>query len=201
MKKTGILCGALVVVAASGCHRDRHDRDTASGSYTGVPDVTGTYVTEASGTTLGKHWCYSGALVLDSTRHFGSVISLCSDNGPPERKTINGSYHLRTVTDRRRGRPRRVRSLSVVLDQEGGDSKTHTLRFSGDTLRFAEPWWFSAGLRALHIPDPILVKVSPSVSGDSTTIPASSSTPASSRKSASAPSSAKKTAGKTTPAK
>ncbi|MBA3646091.1 MAG: hypothetical protein H0W63_07910 [Gemmatimonadaceae bacterium] len=168
------LTAAAALVSA--CTRDRST--TYSESTTG-DDVTGTYFAADSGHNLGKNWCYSGALVLDSTHHFGSVIKMCGDDGSgPATENLKGSYHLRTRTLKVAG-VGRVRRVYVVLDVDGGDRKSHTLRYRNGTLRFDEPWWMSEGLRALDIPDPVLKRVS-SITSDSSATGADSSTAAAS---------------------
>lgn len=172
---TKVLGAALIAAAAFGCRVSR-DADTAAAAMPTGDDVVGTYFAADSGHNLGKNWCYSGALVLDSTKHFGSVIKMCSDDGGgPVTESIKGTYHFRTRTVKVNGSAR-ARQLYVILDQEGSRRKTHTLRYENGTLRFDEPWWMGAGLRALEIPDPVLKKISGSTAADSA-IAAASSTP------------------------
>lgn len=168
------LCGGLILAAVWGCVIDTR-RDAGTDANASVADVAGTYVANDSGTTLGKHWCYSGALVLDSTRHFGSVITMCGDNGP-ETERLNGSYALRRRTVRVDGQSEPISRLNVVLKQDGSRRKTHTLLYDAGTLRFDEPWWLGAGLRALDVADPVLKKI-PESSLSDTVVVASSSTP------------------------
>ena len=172
------LGATLMVAAAFGCRVSR-DADTAAVALPTSDDVVGTYFAADSGHNLGKNWCYSGALVLDSTKHFGSVIKMCSDDGSgPATESIKGTYHFRTLTAKVNG-VGRVRRLYVILEQDGSRRKTHTLRYENGTLRFDEPWWMGAGLRALEIPDPVLKKVSASTVADSSVIASASSTPTS----------------------
>ncbi len=164
---------AAAAALVSACTRDRSG--TYSESDTDA-DVTGTYFAADSGHNLGKNWCYSGALVLDSTHHFGSVIKICNDdNGSRQTENLKGTYHLRTRTLKVAG-VGRIRRVYVVLDGDDGHRNGHTLRYSNGTLRFDEPWWMGAGLQALDIPDPVLKKVS-SVTSDSSATGAASSTP------------------------
>jgi hypothetical protein len=159
-----MLRGALILAAVWGCVIDtRKDSGTDAGA--GAADVTGTYVANDSGTTLSKHWCYSGALVLDSTKHFGSVITMCGDDGPVTER-LKGTYTLRKTTVKVDGQSEPLSRLNVVLKQDGSRRKTHTLLYDAGSLRFDEPWWLGAGLRALDIPDPTLKRVSESVLAD-----------------------------------
>lgn len=122
-------------------------------------DVVGTYFAADSGHNLGKDWCYKGALVLDSTKHFGSVITMCGDEGSgPVTENLKGTYRVRRVRTRVDGGARRVRRLEVILEQEG-KGRSHTLRYERGTLRFDEPWWLGAGLGALGVADPVLRKI------------------------------------------
>ncbi|MDQ6717791.1 MAG: hypothetical protein M3Z17_05525 [Gemmatimonadota bacterium] len=178
MKTNGLIVAALIVAAVSACKVDMRDSGVSDAAVGGDTDVTGTYFAADSGHNLGKDWCYSGALVLDSTRHFGSVITMCSDDGSgPVTEHIKGSYHLNTVTTRVKGQRAKVRRIDVVLDQDGARRKTHTLRYDNGTLRFDEPWWLGAGLRALEVSDPVLKRIPASQLGDSTTAATASSTP------------------------
>jgi hypothetical protein len=171
-----MLRGALILAATWGCVIDtRKDSGTDAGANDA--DVIGTYVANDSGTTLGKHWCYSGALVLDSTKHFGSVITMCGDDGPATER-LKGTYTLRKTTVRVDGQSEPLSRLNVVLKQDGSRRKTHTLLYDAGSLRFDEPWWLGAGLRALDIPDPTLKRVSETVLADTSGIPKASSTPA-----------------------
>lgn len=174
MNKTRIAVALVVVATVWGCKIDLRDRGGTE-SLVGNPDVTGTYVAADSGTTLGKHWCYSSALVLDSTGHFGSVITMCGDDGEgPTTENLKGTYSFRKVTTRASRSEPAVQHLDVVLKDEGRRHKTHTLRYDAGTLRFDEPWWMGAGLRALDIADPTLRKVPASQLAADTTGSASS---------------------------
>jgi hypothetical protein len=168
-----ILAAASILGLVSACvvHDSNSSTETGVGN---AADVVGTYVAADSGHTLGKNWCYSGALVLDSTNHFGSVLTMCSDEGSPVTEHIKGTYQVRTVRVRVKGQPT-IRRLAVVLDQEGR-GKTHTMRYDAGTLRFEEPWWLGAGLRALDVADPVMKKVPESALPDAT-VAAASSTP------------------------
>lgn len=177
MTTNRLIVAALVVAALAACKVDLRDSGGSSGALPGDSDVTGTYFAADSGHNLGKDWCYSGALVLDSTHHFGSAITMCSDDGSgPVTEHIKGSYHLKTVTTRVKGQRSAVRRVDVVLNEEGGRGKTHTLRYDNGTLRFEEPWWLGAGLRALEVSDPVMKKVSAAQLADSTASPVASST-------------------------
>lgn len=168
-----LFAAGLVVAATISCKVSSRSSDAAV-SLASANDVVGTYFAADSGHNLGKDWCYSGALVLDSTRHFGSVIKMCSDDGKgPVTETLKGTYHLRTRSVKVSGIGR-VRQLYVVLDGEGAHRNSHSLRYDNGTLRFDEPWWMGAGLRALDIPDPVLKKVSGVTSTDSAVASASS---------------------------
>lgn len=171
-----MLRGALILAAVWGCVIDTR-KDTGTDAGTTAADVTGTYVANDSGTTLSKHWCYSGALVLDSTKHFGSVITMCGDDGPVTER-LKGTYTLRKTTVHVDGQSEPISRLNVVLKQDGTRRKTHTLLYDAGSLRFDEPWWLGAGLRALDIPDPTLKRVSETVLADTTGISKASSTPA-----------------------
>ena len=149
------LACAVAVAAVAACRKE-----VTPGFTLGSEDVTGTYFAADSGHNLGKDWCYSAALVLDSTNHFGSVIRMCSDDGSgPVTESVKGTYALRTSTVKA-DNGARVRKLSVVLTQEGSRRKRHTLVYQDGALRFDEPWWMGAGLRALEIKDPTLKRVS-----------------------------------------
>ena len=171
MVKRQVLLSVAVVLGVSAC-RARSVGDV--GDAAEIASVAGTYVAADSGSTLGKDWCYHGALVLDTTGHFGSVLTMC-DEGGPVTEHLKGTYRVRAVRTRSRGagEPKRI---EVVLKQ-GGRSKTHTLRYVDGALRFDEPWILGAGLRALHIPDPVLTRVASAAIGDSLATSASS-TPA-----------------------
>lgn len=176
MTMTRLMAVALVLVAVSACRVDMRDSGASDNALPGEVEVTGTYFAADSGHNLGKDWCYSGALVLDSTHHFGSVITMCGDEGGgPVTEHIHGTYHLRTVSTRVKGQRARIRRVQVVLNEEGTHSKTHTLRYDNGTLRFDEPWWLGAGLRALDVADPVLKRVPDSLLPDSAA--AASSTP------------------------
>jgi hypothetical protein len=149
-------------------------------------DVTGTYVTQSRGMTFGKPWSYSGVLVLDSTKHFGAVFNAAGSlhvelSDSSEREGLHGTY--RVIKGRRRINRHWVGTTSVELSPEGSRDR-HTLRMNGDSLRFAGPWWMSAGLSAMGITDPVFVRLPDSVavkvaSADSAKTTASS-TPAAS---------------------
>ena len=172
------IAAALITGALSACRVDVRDNAASDAALPGDSDVTGTYFAADSGHNLGKDWCYSGALVLDSTHHFGSVITMCSDEGGgPVTEHLKGTYHLRTISTRVKGQRARVRRVQVVLNDESGRSKTHTLRYDNGTLRFDEPWWLGAGLRALDVADPVLKKVSAAQLGDTAAVASASSTP------------------------
>lgn len=157
MSERTMLGGALAIAAVMGCS----DSPSPASLPLSATDVTGTYVAADSGRNFGKNWCYSGALVLDSTGHFGSVITMCGDNGgAPATERLSGTYHLTTVSTREKGGPG-IRRVKVVLDRQGLHD-SHTLLYDAGTLRFDEPWWMGAGLRALEIPDPVLKRVSSS---------------------------------------
>ena len=174
-----ILIAGLVLGAVAGCRARSSDSDVAAASLPSSDSVIGTYFGADSGHNLGKDWCYSAALVLDSTKHFGSVIRMCSDDGSgPVTDTLKGTYHFRTRTLRVSG-VGRVRRTYVVLDADGQHRNSHTLRYANGTLRFDEPWWMGAGLRALDIPDPVLKKISVVATADSGAAVKTSSTPAS----------------------
>jgi hypothetical protein len=198
MKAREILSGALMLAAVTACSADVRTSDAA---VAGESDVIGTYLAADSGNTLGKHWCYSGALVLDTTHHFGSVIKMCSDDGGgPVTENLKGTYSLRRTSLRVAGQRQRVLALDVILKPEGSRHNSHTLRYEDGTLRFDEPWWMGAGMRALEIPDPVLKKLADSLVADSSGMPSASSTaPVSVKSSATIPSVRNK-AGKT-PAK
>jgi hypothetical protein len=175
-----MLCGAVALAAVLGCKiglSDKQDGSVAAATSESVPGIVGTYVAADSGNTLGKRWCYSGALVLDSTGHFGSVLTMCGDNGGPVTEHLKGTYHFKTVTTRASRRSPAVKAIDVVLNTDGR-TQTHTLRYEAGALRFDEPWWLGAGLRALDIPDPLLKKVAASALVDSTAAATASSTPA-----------------------
>jgi hypothetical protein len=180
MRSRSMICGAAALTALIGCRFDSRDRQDASVAAQASlladnsSDVVGTYVAADSGNTLGKNWCYSGALVLDSTGHFGSVLTMCSDEGAPVTEHLKGTYHLRTVTTRG-PKGAALKALDVVLNPEG-KHQTHSLRYAGGALRFDEPWWLGAGLRALEIPDPLLKKVAYTGVADSTAVSTASST-------------------------
>jgi hypothetical protein len=178
MAGSRVLGAALIVAATFGCRVGSRDADTSAASMATGDEVVGTYFGADSGHNLGKDWCYSGALVLDSTRHFGSVIKMCGeDGGGPSTESMKGTYHLRTRTVKVAG-VGRVTRVYVVLAEEGSRHKTHTLRYDNGALRFDEPWWMGAGLRALDIPDPVLKRVSAAAASDSGAVAATSSTPA-----------------------
>jgi hypothetical protein len=176
MTRQEMLRSALILAAFWGCVIDTR-KDTGTDAGTTAADVTGTYVANDSGTTLGKHWCYSGALVLDSTKHFGSVITMCGDDGP-ETERLKGTYSLRKTSVRVDGQSEPLSRLNVVLRQDGSRRKTHTLLYDAGSLRFDEPWWLGAGLRALDIPDPTLKRVSETVLADTSGSTRASSTSA-----------------------
>ena len=165
-----------MLTAVWGCKVRTRESDDSMPSAAGVPDVAGTYVAADSGTTLGKKWCYSGALVLDSTQHFGSVLTMCSDDGNPVTEHIKGTYRLRSITTRGEGGDRALKRLDVLLREDGRRGKRHNLRYVAGALKFDEPWWLGAGLRALDIPDPVLKKVDASLVSDSTETSKASST-------------------------
>lgn len=172
-----LFAAALALAATFSCKVSSRSSDAAV-ALASANDVVGTYFAADSGHNLGKDWCYSGALVLDSTKHFGSVIKMCSDDGNgPVTETLKGTYHFRTRSVKVSG-VGRVRQLYVVLDAEGAHRNSHSLRYENGTLRFDEPWWMGAGLRALDIPDPVLKKVSAVTSADSAAVGSASSTPA-----------------------
>ena len=169
----------LIPLAAIAALIGACQRDVTRTYATSVPagDVAGTYFAADSGHNLGKNWCYSAALVLDSTHHFGSVIRMCSDDGSgPVTESIKGTYSLRTTTVRMDNGDR-VRKTNVVLNQDGTHKKRHTLVYENGTLRFDEPWWMGAGLRALGISDPVLKKVGSAALTDSASAAASSTPP------------------------
>jgi hypothetical protein len=173
MKMRPTLCAVIAVAAVAGCRfdsRDTGDGAVASATSDSLPEIVGTYVAADSGHTLGKNWCYSGALVLDSTGHFGSVLTMCSDEGAPVTEHLKGTYHLKRVTSRASRRAPAVKAIDVVLNTEG-KHQSHSLRYEAGALRFDEPWWLGAGLRALDIPDPLLKKVAYSGVPDSSKIP------------------------------
>lgn len=172
---------ALVAGAACQVSIDKNDSSTPARS-----DVTGAYLTEANGTTFGKPWAYSGALVLDSTGHFGAVFNASGSlkvqlSDSADREGMHGTYIVQHGTSRSHGT--RVRTTTLELRPEGRHDRLH-LRMNGDSLRFLGPWWLSAGLSAVGIGDPVFVRVADSlaasVSASSTpaTIAAASSTPA-----------------------
>jgi hypothetical protein len=148
-------------------------------------DVTGTYVTQARGSTFGKPWSYSGVLVLDSTRHFGAVFNAAGSMhiqvSDSDQAGLHGTY--RVVRSRKRINHRWVRTTSVELQPEGEHDR-HTLKMNGDSLRFSGPWWMGAGLSAMGISDPVFVRLPDSVASrvvlsDSARIAASSTSAAS----------------------
>jgi hypothetical protein len=170
---TKLLGAALIAAVTYGCRVGSRDADIADATAAG-DGVVGTYFAADSGRNLGKDWCYSGALVLDSTKHFGSVIKMCSDDGSgPVTETLKGTYHFHTRSVKVSG-VGRIRRLYVVLDADGAHRRSHTLRYDNGTLRFDEPWWMGAGLRALEIPDPVLKKISTVTAADSGPVTASS---------------------------
>jgi len=185
MKMRMTLCPLIALAAVAGCKfdsRDRQDAPVAAGIADSAPQIIGTYFAADSGNTLGKNWCYSGALVLDSTGHFASVVTMCSDEGAPVTEHLKGSYHLKRVMTRASRRAPAIRAIDVVLNTEG-KHQSHTLRYEAGALRFDEPWWLGAGLRALDIPDPLLKKVAYSGAPDSskTTTPPTKAVPVRSR--------------------
>lgn len=177
MNAVRMLGGAAMLAAVWGCKVRARDSDEPMPGAAGVPDVAGTYVAADSGTTLGKKWCYSGALVLDSTQHFGSVLTMCSDDGNPVTEHIKGTYRLRSTTIRAGDGDPALKRLDVILSENGRRGKRHNLRYVAGALKFNEPWWLGAGLRALDIPDPVLKKIEASLLSDSTGLPKVSSTP------------------------
>jgi hypothetical protein len=151
---------SLLIVAVVACSSSRDSVPSAARS-----DVTGTYVTQSRGTTFGKPWSYSGVLILDSTSHFGAVFNAAGSlhielSDSSEREGLHGTY--RVITNRRRINHRWIRETSVELRPEGSHDR-HTLEMSGDSLRFAGPWWMSAGLSAMGISDPVFVRLPDSV--------------------------------------
>lgn len=177
MSSKMMLCCAATVAAVWGCKIDARDNGNVLPGSAGIPDVAGTYVAADSGHTLGKNWCYSGALVLDSTGHFGSVLTMCSDEGSPVTEHLKGTYHLKSLTTRASRSSRALKSFDIVLAPDGSH-QTHSLRYDAGALRFDEPWWLGAGLRALEIPDPLLKKVADSAMPDSSGFSNASSTTA-----------------------
>jgi hypothetical protein len=186
MKKVATICATVLVAGVWACsvNLGGSSEDNASAAA----GLAGTYVTAAHGNSLDKDWSYSGALVLDSTRHFGISLRVAVDSDAPETTSLHGTYQISKMTRRRHGRI--IRTTKLTLAPEGErHSDRPVLLMSGDTLKYAGPWWFNAGLGVLGIGDPVLVRESgvtaPALSGAqlSGAGKAASSTPVSSRKS------------------
>jgi hypothetical protein len=177
MRSRFMLLACVAAAGAVAACKSEITRSTST-STTGTEDVAGTYFAADSGHNLGEDWCYSAALVLDSTKHFGSVVRMCSDDGSgPDTENIKGTYAVLTSTVKA-GNGARVRKVRVVLSQDGSRRKRHTLVYDNGALRFDEPWWMGAGLRALEIADPTLRKISSAAAADSSVTGPASSTPA-----------------------
>ncbi len=143
-------------------------RNTDAGFVGAAANVPGSYITDASGTTLGKHWSYSGALVLDSAKTFGAVFTMKAGEGETERTSLHGTYRILTRTSRRN----HVRDTTVRVILQPSDSRdAHTLVFHGDSLTFDGPWWVSAGLNAIGVSNPVLVRAPASALGSASSTP------------------------------
>ncbi len=153
------LMAIIVMVSGFSCNTRHRSRSRAT--TTQSSNVVGTYAARGSGETFGKKWGYTGALVLDSTGHFGSAIAIGAENSGGDSDTERGTYE--------------VSGDKLVLHSGDKGSSRHVLRASGDTLRLLTPWWFDAGLKALGVPEPRFIRVS-SDAGDWSSV--SSSTPA-----------------------
>ena len=196
MKQIWTICAALLLVGVWACrvNTSGSSKDEAARAA----ELAGTYVTAAHGNSLDKDWSYSGALVLDSTRHFGISLRVAVDSDAPQMTSLHGTYSISTRTVNRRGKV--TRTTRITLEPVGRHSDRPVLIALGDTLKYSGPWWFNAGLGVLDIADPILVRVSGVIAPDSVSI-AASSTPASSRGSSSATPVKKRSSGKVPSAK
>ncbi|SRR6266542_3696 len=147
--------------------------NTDAGFVGAAEGVPGSYVTDASGTTLGKHWSYSGALVLDSAKTFGAVFTVKAGEGQADRTSLHGTYRISTRSTRRSHRT--ATTVRVIL-RPSDSHEEHTLVFYGDSLKFDGPWWASAGLNAIGVANPVLVKVPESAVGTASSTPAATAT-------------------------
>jgi hypothetical protein len=203
MKPIGTICAAVLLAGVCACSINVGGSTEDSASR--AAGLAGTYVTAAHGNSLDKDWSYSGALVLDSTRHFGISLRVAVDSDAPEMTSLRGTYKIATMTRHRSGKL--ARTTRITLEPEGRRSDRPVLLVLGDTLKYSGPWWFNAGLGVLGIADPVLVRESGIIAPDSISAQlakegsTASSTPVSSRKSSSATPVKKRSSGKVPAAK